>query len=216
MQRCIRLGVQDSCGSGIVQVASAALWHSMSTDDVSDVCSDSYGGGPSGPARNPGTPIRVLLSIVRRSAEPASSSSGPTPRPSTAPASDFAEPPEQEVVVLSRNRKRVRGAAKPSAAPHLDTRSTDLHGSHDTTGSGHGGGNEEAEEAEAGEDEFGFTWDEPVEPASFASRTVALTMTAEGEHRPRRGSRACAKLLVRSGLRCPFCFEHRSVCHCNC
>ena len=60
----------------------------------------------------------------------------------------------------------------------------------------------------------------PHSPADLLPPTAAITASsstanADWESRPPRQTRACAKLLVRSGLRCGGCFDYRWHCQCK-
>ena len=182
----------------------------MSTHNGED---DKAASRDNGPSRVPGTPVAGFLSRVPRTrdtgAEPASSSSGPDRGGLDNAAAGAMQTEASSDVGTSqdvpgrRNKKRTRAVAKPSLAPHL------ILPVDDRTATGE---HEDEDDANFGFDDAFCL--EPPEPLSFGNETAALVMTEQGELKPRRVSTACAKLLVRSGLRCAFCFRHRSACIC--
>lgn len=198
----------------------------MSTHNSEDCKAASSDNGPS---RIPGTPVADLLGRVPRArdtgvssnsvrVEHASSSSGPdcTRRGGSDNAgamqmeasTDLADKDAGTVQGVPA-RRRARAVAKPSMAPHLVRHMSPVPVGDTLTASHDMIANEE--------DDCGFGCDafclEPPEPLAFGTDAV-LVMTEQGELKPRRVSTACAKLLVRSGLRCPFCFRHRAACIC--
>ena len=179
-------------------------------------------------SRIPGTPVADLLGRVPRArdtivisnivrVEPVSSSSGPdcarrggldsAGAMQMEASTDLAD--DAGTVQSVPARRRARAVAKPSMAPHLVHHMSPVPAGDSLTTSH----DRRAKE----EDDFGFGCDafclEPQEPLAF-DKDAVLVMTEQGELKPCRVSTACAKLLVRSGLRCPFCFRHRAACIC--
>ena len=157
------------------------------------------------PARAPGTPVGQLLALQNTQASP----SQIRPRPSKRPASPLVwlrSPSDSYTSAASFSPSPTASAPSPSAkprpskAPHLWPSSGEdaLVASPCTLSP-----------------DFG----QDIDFSFCHSATQPMTDDSAAYQRLRRlRSKACAKLMVRSGLRCSLCFRIKSACAClqNC
>ena len=149
------------------------------------------------PTRQPGTPVGELL--ARRSSQPASSSSGHQPSSSPGlPINIFCSDSDSDAAyIVTPPSPKQEEKPKPSAAPHLRLAAS------------------ASKPAEVSlslpKEDFGCQIN--FDFCRQAAQTSAYSSNClTPGYRPT--TRACAKLLVRSGLRCCCCFRLKSACLC--
>ena len=162
------------------------------------------------PTRQPGTPVGELL--ARPSSQRSSTSCKPLPSQSPeSPLEILCSDSDSDLAyITSPSSPILEERPKPSIAPHLiSTAST-----HKPSEAGLSLPKEDFDsqialslpnEDFSGQINFEFCKQQP--------RTVAYTTTSPNQGSQPK-SRACAKLLVRSGLRCFCCFSLKSDCLC--
>ena len=149
------------------------------------------------PSRQPGTPVGELL--ARRPSQPASSTS--RPRPSKRPRLPIdilcSDSDSDAAYIATPPSPKPEEKPKPSAAPHLRLATSASKPSE--------------ESPSPPKAEFGYQ-------INFDFCRHAVQNSASSPICLKPGSqpttRACAKLLVRSGLRCCWCFSLKSECLC--
>ena len=152
------------------------------------------------PTRSPGTPVGELL--ARRPLESVQSDSRPKPskRP-TLPIDLFCSESDSDATEIELSPSpattldKPDKKPKPSAAPHLRLPAEALQPTD--------------ESPSLSREEFGQQID-----FSFCKPMVQISASHPGFSNQSLGppTRACAKLLVRSGLRCSLCFRLKSEC----
>ena len=188
--------------------------------------------------RLPGTPVGALLERTRAfheaqdprqvlAAEPVS-----TGNISFSPDADWGARAEHCLQVAtepvsSRTGRAHIGSAestadarqarpRPSMAPHLLEAKTVAPHTSDTEDRRTGAQSESS--SDAMEHDFGWTGDEgdsaPAPPPSSSSLSPDPEHRVMEVSRPRK-SHACAKLMIRVGLRCSKCFRQKPACICN-
>ena len=161
------------------------------------------------PTRQPGTPVGELL--ARPSSQRASSSNKHSPSQSPGmPLAIFYSDSDTDLAYVASSSSLEQGEKpKPSAAPHL-TGMTSAHRPPDSAGLtmpkaefGDQTALSLPNEDFGGQINFDFCKQQPM----FAAHSMITSSQPK--------SRACAKLLVRSGLRCSYCFCLKSACLCR-
>ena len=163
------------------------------------------------PTRQPGTPVGDLL--ARPSSQSASLSSKPAPSQSPGlPLNIFYSDSDSDIAYFaSSSSPEQREKPKPSAAPHLAwTTSLDKPPDSGSLCMPKAELDKQTSLSLPNED-FGsqINFDFCKQQPKFAAQSATSMIQS---HQPK--SRACAKLLVRSGLRCSCCFCLKSACLC--
>ena len=163
------------------------------------------------PTRQPGTPVGELLARPSPQRASLGNNSSPSPSPGMPLAIFYSDSDSDLAYVASSSSPEQGEKPKPSAAPHLQW-TTSAHKPSASAGLSL----PKAEFSEqnslslpiedfGGQINFDFCKQQPQLAAHSVSR---LTQSSQPK------SRACAKLLVRSGLRCSCCFCLKSACLC--
>ena len=162
------------------------------------------------PTRQPGTPVGELL--TRPSSQQASTSRKPLPSQSISmPLDVLCSDSDSDLAYVASPSSPEQGERpKPSAAPHLHWKAS----THEPSDAGLNLPTEElADQATLSlpNEDFGcqINFEFCKQQSQFAAHS-ATCLTQRSQLK----SRACAKLLVRSGLRCPRCFSLKSACLC--
>ena len=162
------------------------------------------------PTRQPGTPVGELL--ARPSSQRASTSCKPSPSQSPeSPIDIFCSDSDSDLAYIASPSSPQQGEKpKPSTAPHLKRTAS----AYKPSGAGLSLPKEDfggqialsrPNEDFGGQINFEFCKQQPQTATHTAN---CLTQGSQPK------SRACAKLLVRSGLRCSCCFSLKSACLC--
>ena len=147
------------------------------------------------PTRQPGTPVGELL--ARRSSQPASTKSRPQPAKRPCLPIDIlcSDSDSDAAYIETPPSPKPEEKPKPSAAPHLRLAASASKPSEESL---------RPPKAEFGcQINFDFCRHAVQNSASNCLKPGSQPTT-----------RACAKLLVRSGLRCCWCFSLKSECLC--
>ena len=162
------------------------------------------------PTRQPGTPVGEL--VARPSSQPASTSCKPKPSQSPGlPIDVFCSDSDSDLAYIVTPSPPKQGEKpKPSAAPHLQlaasaSKPAEASLSLPKEDFGSQISLSLPKEDFGGQINFDFC-KQPAQTPAYSSNCLT-----QG-HQPR--TRACAKLLVRSGLRCSCCFSLKSACLC--
>ena len=162
------------------------------------------------PTRQPGTPVGEL--VARPSSQLASTSRKPKPSQSPGlPHDIFCSDSDSDIAYIATPSPPTHGEKpKPSAAPHLQWAACASKPDEDSLS--------------LPQEDLGSQLSLSLPKEDFGGqinfdfcKQQAQTLAHSANCRtqgPQPKSRACAKLLVRSGLRCSCCFSLKSACLC--